>query len=222
MNDIKLTIGIPSIPSRVRVGLEPLLAKLQLQIRERKDVEILSILDNKKMSIGRKRQALFQLAQGKYSCILDDDDDIFPNFIEEIMSAIENNDVDVITYEQEADIDGKILYVIPSIHNVEKENTSPTYDDETSRWIIKRRPWHWCCWKNSINIKSYFSNSNWGEDGLFAKMATSFAKTEFFIPKPLVKYIFRQSSTSAPYKTPTEDLSKPVNLILSHLEENIR
>lgn len=220
MNDIKLTIGIPSIPSRMRMRLEPLFAKLQSQIGERKDVEILSILDNKAMTIGRKRQALFQLAQGKYSCILDDDDDIYPNFIEEVLSVIEKNDVDVITYEQEADIDGKILYVIPSIHYVDEETTSPIFEVKTSRWIIKRRPWHWCCWKNSINKKSFFSNSNWGEDGLFAEMATSLAKTEFFIPKPLVKYIFRQSETSAPYKTPTEDLMRPVNLRLLHTEEN--
>jgi glycosyltransferase involved in cell wall biosynthesis len=215
MNEIKLTIGIPSIPSRIRIGLEPLISKLQSQIKDRKDVEILSILDNKCMSIGRKRQALFQLAQGKYSCILDDDDDVYPNFIEEVLSAIEKNDVDVITYEQEADIDGKILYVIPSIHNVTKETSSPVYDEKTSRWIIKRRPWHWCCWKNSIRKRSFFTNSNWGEDGLFAEMATSFSKTEFFIPKPLVKYVFRQSATSAPYNLPTGDLLKPVELFLS-------
>ena len=81
MNTIKLTIAIPSIPSRNRQFLQPMYAKLMSQIGENRDVEVVSIMDNKIMTIGRKRSLLFKIAQGKYTCIIDDDDDVVPDFV---------------------------------------------------------------------------------------------------------------------------------------------
>ena len=54
MSDIILTIAIPSIPSRIRMNLEPLFSRLMAQVGSRKDVEIISLLDNKMMTNSRK------------------------------------------------------------------------------------------------------------------------------------------------------------------------
>ena len=63
MNNIKLTVGIPTLPNRTRMYLEPLYAKLMNQIGNEKDIEVLAIMDNRVMSIGRKRTLLFLAAQ---------------------------------------------------------------------------------------------------------------------------------------------------------------
>ena len=108
MNNIKLTIGIPSLPNRTRMHLEPLYARLMAQIGDQKDVEVLTIMDNKVMTIGRKRSSLFHIAQGKYTCIIDDDDDVTPDFVDTMRKAITDDlIVDVICYNQDANIDGK-------------------------------------------------------------------------------------------------------------------
>ena len=63
---MKLSITIPSLPSRLD-KFSSLFTKIQNQIPNgSKEIEILSLIDNKNKSVGRKRQALFQLARGDY------------------------------------------------------------------------------------------------------------------------------------------------------------
>ena len=91
--------------------------KITTQIGDRKDIEIVSILDNKKISIGKKRHLLHKIAQGKFCAIIDDDDDVAPNFIDEVYAAIkENPDVDVIHYNQEAIFDGISFLVVTDVN----------------------------------------------------------------------------------------------------------
>lgn len=59
---ILLSILIPSIPHRID-KMKRLFERLQEQIGD-KNIEVLSFLDNKKRSIGLKRDALVQLARG--------------------------------------------------------------------------------------------------------------------------------------------------------------
>ena len=214
MKDFCLTIAIPSIPSRIRMGLQPMMSRLQTQIGNRDDVEILSILDNKSMTIGRKRQALFQLAQGKYACIIDDDDDFSDDFVPSILSVIDSKqNPDVITYEQECDLDGRKVFVIPSISHIEE--TGIVWDQQTNREVIKRKPWHWCCWRASIAKECFFYDTTTAEDGLFADMAKARSKTEVHISKPLVKYIYRQSQSATGYFQLSDHQRSPVTLRIS-------
>jgi hypothetical protein len=62
---------------------------------EGKDIEILLFLDNKKRTVGGKRDALVQMSRGKYFMFVDDDDDLVS--IDEIYQAT-FQDVDVITF----------------------------------------------------------------------------------------------------------------------------
>lgn len=200
MSKILLTIGIPSITSRTRMGLEPLLARLTSQVGDSKEVEIISLMDNKSMSVGRKRQALFQLARGRYVCQIDDDDGVEDDFVKTILSAIretENDPPEVISFEQRCDIDGQIMFVECGIQYTAV--SEPKYDNETGRIVIKRCPWHWCCWRNDIAKKGTFYDCNGIEDGLFPRQMKEFVTKEHKIPKVLLQYRFRTSATASPY-----------------------
>jgi len=71
-------------------------------------VEDISLCDNKEMTIGEKREKLYQTANGIYSWQIDDDDDIAPNAIQLILEAIKSNpEVDCITFEENCMMYGK-------------------------------------------------------------------------------------------------------------------
>lgn len=54
-------------------------------------VEILFHKDNKEISVGAKAQLLIERAVGKFVCFIDDDDSSPPYYIDEILTAIDNN-----------------------------------------------------------------------------------------------------------------------------------
>lgn len=102
--NIKLSILIMSIPSRLPNPFVGLLTNLINQIGNREDVELLTLLDNRKRSIAEKRNALIDLAQGEYVTFIDDDDDITPIYIAKILPACVG--VDLITFHQRHLING--------------------------------------------------------------------------------------------------------------------
>ena len=79
----QLSILTPTIPGREKQLLE-LTEKIQKQIGDL-PVEHLSLCDNRKRSIGAKRQSLVDIAQGKYIAFCDDDDDISDDYVEETL-----------------------------------------------------------------------------------------------------------------------------------------
>lgn len=80
---MKLSILILSIPSRLSNFLPTLLQNLLKQAEPFKNqVEILTLIDNKVRSIGKKRQNLIDIAEGEYIAFIDDDDRVSDNYIE--------------------------------------------------------------------------------------------------------------------------------------------
>ena len=71
---MKLSIIIPAVPSRFEKARK--LFEF-MQANSTDEVEILLLFDNKKRSIGKKREAILELAQGDYFWMVDDDDGIF-------------------------------------------------------------------------------------------------------------------------------------------------
>lgn len=86
----KLSILIPTIVGR-EFYLDRLIAMLNNQIGERKDVEILVEKDNRERRTGSKRNDLIDKAQGVYTVFFDDDDIPGENYIRSILEAIEHN-----------------------------------------------------------------------------------------------------------------------------------
>ena len=134
---MKLSILIPSIPERFETVI-PLIENLQNQIGD-KDVEVLLLSDNMKMSIGEKRQKLKELAKGEYWAFVDDDDDISDDYIEQLLKGVESGK-DVITFHQWSTINGEGFLVQ---FGLEYKNQAATQVDGVWK-NIKRSPFHVC------------------------------------------------------------------------------
>ena len=62
--------------------------------RSNNEVEILSLFDKKQLSIGGKREIMYNEAKGLYSWQIDDDDDISPTAIKLILEAMDKVSAD--------------------------------------------------------------------------------------------------------------------------------
>ena len=98
MSELLLTILVPTVPSRINYFYPRIMKQLMDQTKNYNDVEVISFFDNKKRTIGKKRDEMLKLAQGKYVTFVDDDDRVSEDYVDEIMNAITNNDVDCIVY----------------------------------------------------------------------------------------------------------------------------
>jgi glycosyltransferase involved in cell wall biosynthesis len=184
---MKLSILIPSVPSRFK-KMEKLFKKLESQGG---DVEILVFTDNKKRSIGYKRDALVQIARGDYLAFVDDDDDISGDYVKEILSSLEG---DIVVFKSEATLNGKKLIVD---FDKDYENEEVTPDGEGGLRDVKRRPFHVCVWKSSLAKKFHFPDSNYGEDWKWCEQVLGEVKTQTKINKVLHYYNFKNELSEA-------------------------
>lgn len=190
MNNILLTVAIPSLPERMNGGLSRLFLKLQAQIGDQKDIEILSIVDNRSMSIGKKRTRLFGIASGLYTCIIDDDDDVSDDFVAVLRDAVvKAQNADVICYNQQATINGNVWIVKTNLNHNKKhpfDQLETNYKGEPV--VCRRPPWHWCAWKTEFAKNIPFGDSNCHEDAIFVSQAANSAKTQYVVDKTLCFY----------------------------------
>lgn len=171
-----LSVLVPSIPERL-IELYNLLKTYQSYIDKynlTEQVELLSICDNKKRTIGKKRSDLIAMSQGRYIVISDDDDQLCEKYFELIASEIEKGS-DVITYDQLARINHEYS-IVQFRHN------NPVEDFNKSG-ITKRPAWHCCTWRREVVMDIKFDDLMWGEDHNFQAMANEAAKTTSHIPE---------------------------------------
>lgn len=183
---MKLSILIPSIPERFNKS-KRLIHKLE-SIFEGRDVEILMLCDNKKMSIGAKRNKLKDICAGDYFAFCDDDDMVNDKYVR-LVEATENGS-DVITFKQRAVID-----YVESV--IDFDLTHEENEDWIPQTTIKRQPFHVCAWRRELFQNILFSNSNYGEDWDFCKEALKIAKTQTKIDEVIHIYNFNSELTMA-------------------------
>ena len=183
MNPI-LSILIPSVPSRLwRVN--QLIAKL-----DHPQVEVLAFTDNKKRSVGAKRQALLEIARGDYVAFCDDDDTVADEYLAEILPRCESGP-DVVTFEQDAEING--------VHGRIIFDAACRVDEPwKAGGTARRRPWHVCAWRRSLAMEGVFKFCNYGEDAAWVAQVAPLAKTTLHIPKVLHYYRHSTETTEAP------------------------
>jgi glycosyltransferase involved in cell wall biosynthesis len=184
---IELSILTPTIPSR-----KEQLSKLSEKIAKQSNdlaVEHLSFADNRTRTIGAKRQALLDIARGEYIAFVDDDDDIEPDYVSEILLAIKQGP-DVITFEQNSYYNGAFSKVIFGLNNRD-EPFQPN-------GITLRAPWHVCVWKRELVKTCQFGESNYGEDIIWSRQARARIKTSLHIDKTLCTYRHDAALTAAP------------------------
>jgi len=195
MNPV-LSILTPTIPSRMFTerdaanpsDLHGLHMTLEGQI-EGLPVEWLSLCDNRARSIGGKRQALVDIARGKYIAFCDDDDVISPDYVSKLLAAAESN-ADVITFRQRAIYNGLESEVHFGINNQD--------GPFTPNGITLRAPWHVCAWRRDVVRGCQFGLSNYGEDLEWCLQARKRIRTAYHIDSVLHTYRHDAATTAAP------------------------
>lgn len=188
-----LSVLIPSIPSRFAMA-QALIQKLEAQIGD-EPVQILMMLDNKKISIGEKRDKLNQAGSGRFLSVCDDDDDVSSDYISRLLTAIrENPNADCISFVQRACINGHWLTVRFGLGN-ENEQLDITKHGITAD--LHRPPYHVCAWRRTLAQKFHYSYKNYGEDFDFIKQLLPEAKIEIHIPHVIQYYNYSDIVTEA-------------------------
>ncbi len=216
-NKILLSILIPTVVDREE-QYSRLSAKLYKQISDIENREISAImkesgkstctyspkvdiqryLDNKEKTIGEKRDLLYEIAKGKYSWQIDDDDDIADNAIELILNAIQSNpEVDCITFEEYVNVDGREY----------KSNHSLTYSSwygDGSRLLhdgfhYHRSPFFKDVIKTSIAQSVPVPHIRYAEDVEWSEELHKHLATEIHISQPLYRYIHISSDHNTRY-----------------------
>lgn len=185
---MRLSILIPSIPSRFDKAQK--LYRGIMDMSEGMDIEVLLLVDNKKRTIGEKREALKNISQGKYFMFVDDDDSLLS--VKEIYEAT-GQDVDVITFKQRCfNNDGSEFTVTFGLGNKIEHNN----DSSGNYLACNRPPFHVCAWSNKFK-KVKFPAISYGEDGVWSLAANKKAKSEYFIDKVVHSYNFDPLVTEA-------------------------
>ncbi len=189
-----LSILIPSIPSRLMM-LGALISNLQEQIGDL-PAEILVLTDNKRRSIGEKRDALVQIANAQFLAFCDDDDLPLPGYVGELVTAIQAHpDVDVIVFNQRVSLNEKEFTVRFGLEyeneqaNLKRNGKYPS--------VIKRKPFPACAWRADLAKKYRFEHLQDREDWLWVQQLLTEAKTQHRIEKTLHFYRFDDRITEA-------------------------
>lgn len=194
---MKLSICTPSIPSRLAQHLLPLIHKIDRQIGNL-PVEHLVLFDNKRRTIGGKRQALLDIARGEYIAFVDDDDDVADDYVKRLLDGIEDSvklsvdgmPADVITFKQYVFIN-KVGPFPLTFKRGHKHNEEPNLNGFT------RPPWHPCAWRSEIAKACRYSDKMYGEDWDWAEQANRLATTSHHIERFLCTYQFNETVTEA-------------------------
>lgn len=189
---IKLSILICSTHTRRNTFLPKCLDMVygqyeSLSSKQQEQVEIIVLVDNKKMMLGDKRNKAINISQGEYYSFIDDDDRISGDYILTLLNAINEYAPDVITFLADVSINGDdpkpCRY---SIDYVSDQNTANQYN---------RLPNHICCVKSEIGKQVSFPNIKYGEDSGYSKLLRPLLNNETHIPRALYYYDFNSDTT---------------------------
>jgi glycosyltransferase involved in cell wall biosynthesis len=187
---IKLTILVPTVPSRIELFYVKLMKELLRQIEPYKnDIELISFFDNKKRSIGKKRQEMVNLSQGEYIVFIDDDDGISEDYVSQIMTKLyENPDADCVVFDtlfrSNGEIDKLCKYGIEFEYGFIND----------SEW--RGKPAHTMVYSSKIVKNHQYTDMGGGEDINWVKRAYLDIKNQVRIDKVLYFYDAEYSTLS--------------------------
>ena len=187
--DYDLSVLICSVDDRAD-ALRSLLAKMN-SCQHTLRVEILTNIDNRKKSVGLKRQELLQQAKGKYCCFVDDDDDIDEDYFKEIQEVLHAcPQADVVSMIGMYYQDG--VAIKPFYHSIRYNRY---YDDDKGFY---RFPNHLNPILTGFCRRVGFLNKKHGEDTDFAHRLHKLRllMCEASVRKPLYFYYFKSKSQS--------------------------
>jgi len=148
-------------------------------------VEILSLIDNRRSTVSDKRNILINLCKWDYVSFVDDDDDVSDDYIVSLLKWIEHW-TDVVNFKVWISINWweykDVLY-------------SKDYNNEDKDWKYYRMPNHIMCIKKELAKKFPYKNIAW-EDTDFAIRINDSIKTEYNIDKTLYYYNFSSENSA--------------------------
>lgn len=190
---MRLVIAIPTVEGR-KEQFNQLKHHIQNQINEfglRKEIEIISLCDNKEISIGAKRQKLYEMSEGEYTVMIDDDDWVPYNYCTTVYQALEECP-DVVGYYEKCQIGWQ-----------EKKSVFST---KYSRWgenidgfDYVRSPFFKSPIKTELCLQTGVKDMRFGEDHDFAKRIYPLLKSEVLIPEYLYEYRYKHEPHNMKY-----------------------
>ena len=187
-----LSILICAVTNRRKQFLPSLLDNLEQQIKQYKHgafVQVIVLMDNKKMIVGEKRNQLLKCAKGDYVCFVDDDDRISTDYVRTLHEAIQGGP-DCVTFNCEVRINGKDMRIC-YFNSTKNKNHDTHYE---------RSPNHLCVVKLDIAKKCGFPVANFQEDDEYARRILPELKERVHIDKILYYYDFNEQTTETQKK----------------------
>ncbi len=183
-----LSICIPSVVGREE-SFNSLVSEIERQIKKAKaedKVEILTDVDNKEVSIGYKRNRMYQACQGEYAVQIDDDDRVASNYVSSVLDALKSSP-DCVGYLEECKINGQIMFSSFSLSHLKWRSL---HKPDAMGCVFHRTPFTKTPIKTDICRKVGVKDMRWGEDHEFAKRVRRHIKTEEFINEVMYYYTF--------------------------------
>ena len=177
--NIKLSVLICTLPSRVVRFLPVLIQELDRQCTS--EVECLYLGDNKRRSVGEKRNDLLRLAKGEYVVFVDDDDWVTPDYVKELIEGCHTG-ADVVVFKVMCKIERKQGKEVIYNANFKKDMNKARH--------YERLPNHIMCIKKELALKVGFKQMNFGEDVDFATKLRPLIGSQCVIEKVLYNYNF--------------------------------
>lgn len=149
-------------------------------------VEIIALPDSKESTIGAKRQWLLEFAQGDYIVFIDDDDTVAPDYIPQILAAIEYKP-DAIGFLIDCDMEGVPAKAIASIKY-------PEWRDNVDGFDYVRSIYHKTPVRRELALKAGFNVSmRFSEDHDYAMRLKHHLKSEYFINQTMYYYRYHKN-----------------------------
>lgn len=131
------------------------------------------------LSIGKKREALVQRAEGLYCWFLDDDESIAPNYLETLVRLC-NQNKDVCTYRAIGKFDSYWTVYDMSLKNVNEQSVPDK--------IVLRSAWHQCPVRTKYAKLYSFPDTSYGEDFEWMQKVLIHCETEAHTDAILLQY----------------------------------
>lgn len=190
-DSILLSILIPTLTNRAEM-LAILLQKLESQIAEygaHSGIQIVTREDEGQESIGAKRNALLEGAQGRFVIFVDDDDDVSDDYVHQLRRAIlDHPDIDCIGMRAIMSRAGKETWSVVYSLRYSRPSSGPR--------IYFRPPQHITAIRREIALHHKFPDVRFGEDSSWAERIFPELKKEHFIDKVLYHYRFNVATTA--------------------------
>jgi glycosyltransferase involved in cell wall biosynthesis len=203
---IQLSILVPTVPSRLTTFYPRIITELLRQTENYPEVEIIGLFDNKKRTIGQKRQDMLNLARGKYLVFIDDDDRISEDYVKTIIEALNKYpETDCVVFDCICKVNGG--YDKLCKYGVEFE-----YGDILGGTEWRGKPAHTMVYKSSIAKIHSYADMNYKEDVHWVVRACVDIKHQTRIDKVLYFYDAEYTTTSETAGLSDETINKNIKL----------